>query len=155
AALEDMVRIDLRNSATSTPLPPVGGGVGWRNGVPHIVICMSDIPGCCPFPADQPPTEFVQPVSTRGSAVPTATIRGIVKDFSNTSHRRPVHLPPDENNPYGSWHDEFYTVPDHSLLYERSGIAGDSFVSPSNAATIPGTLAALAALDIAVIGVTP
>lgn len=153
AAALDEVRVQrsiLRNPVTSLR-PTVGGGVGWREDVPHIIIHSGDTPPASPFPADWTPVEYMEPYSARGQRVPVAFLRN-GPDWVNLEE--PFNSGWSLHEPFGYQYDTVYAE-EPWFGYVRAGAPGLPWVAPPGAATVPGALEALAALDIAVVSVLP
>lgn len=144
-----------------------GGGVGWRPGVPHIVIHAGDTYPTVPFPVGYEFTEYVEPLSPAGRPVPLATVRRPAYDHGGWEKFYPqfeVGEDPDTPLPpgaptqfYGYWdwtESSLGVVPNGTWDYERCGTVDKWWISPSNAATLPATLKALADIDIRLVALS-
>lgn len=145
----DEVRTVRSIPQTTVPSIRAVGGVGWRPGVPHILLHAGDNVPVCPFPVGWEPVEYIQPVASRGLAVPVGFLRAAPDSM----------LPPGQHatgwelDEFGSPQPTFTDFTEDWYGYQRSGEVGLPWVAPANAATLPATVQALGALDIAVVSI--
>lgn len=131
------------------------GGVGWRDNTLHVVLLATDVQAVSPFTPGAPIPEIVTGRPGEGRDIPIQFLRSGRADVNVRYDKIPISWDPDLEAQFPvffEWENNLLPVEEQFEVWERHGYAGDYWVAPLNAATVPETLQALWGQDIYVFG---